>query len=65
MAWKSREQRYHGYKDDEIMLGLGIEDYASAGIDVVAGDLLQDLGYCDSERVENFPSVVSEGDGGG
>ena len=65
MAWKSAGQRYHGYVDDEIMLGLGIEDYASAGIDVVAGDLLQDLGYCDSERVESFPSAASEGDGGG
>ena len=51
--------------DDEIMLGLGIEDYASAGIDVVAGDLLQDLGYCDSEGVESFPGTTSEGDGGG
>ena len=37
------------------MMGLGIEDYASAGIDVVAADLLQDLGYCDSDRVDTFP----------
>ena len=46
MSWKSPGQRYHGYIDDEIFLAFGIEDSRSAGIDILAGDLLQDLGYC-------------------
>lgn len=46
MSWKTPRQRYHGYVDDEMFLAFGIEDSRSAGIDIVAGDLLQDLGYC-------------------
>jgi hypothetical protein len=48
MSWKTRGQMYHGYMDDEMFLGFGIEDSVSAGIDILASDLLQDLGYCSS-----------------
>ncbi|KAI1610035.1 hypothetical protein EDD36DRAFT_453677 [Exophiala viscosa] len=46
MSWKSPGQRYHGYIDDPLFLSFGIEDARSAAIDVVAGDLLKDLGLC-------------------
>ncbi|KAJ9612514.1 hypothetical protein H2200_004111 [Cladophialophora chaetospira] len=48
MSWKTHGQRYHGYIDDVVFIGFGIEDERSAGIDVVAGDLLRDLGLCSS-----------------
>ena len=54
MSWKSPGQRYHGYVDDEMFLAFGIEDSRSAGIDILAGDLLQDLGYCSSESDYSF-----------
>ncbi|KAI1618746.1 hypothetical protein EDD36DRAFT_450115 [Exophiala viscosa] len=46
MNWNLPGASYHGYIDDVIILGLGIEDERSGGIDVLAGDLLQDLAYC-------------------
>lgn len=46
MSWKEHGQRFHGYIDDVLFLGFGIEDSRTAAIDIVAGDLLQDLGYC-------------------
>jgi len=46
MSWKSHEQKYHGYLDDVVFLGFGVEDAQSAGIDVVVGDLLMDIGPC-------------------
>ncbi|KAH6680612.1 hypothetical protein B0J14DRAFT_614139 [Halenospora varia] len=46
MSWKSNRQKYHGYVDDVVFLGFGIEDSMTAGIDVVVGDLLMDLGHC-------------------
>jgi hypothetical protein len=46
MSWKSRNQTYHGYQDDTLFLAFGIEDEKSAGIDILAADLLQDLGLC-------------------
>jgi hypothetical protein len=46
MSWKTRGQKYHGYIDDVLFIGFGIEDMKTAGIDVVAGDLLMDLGLC-------------------
>ncbi|PGH07811.1 hypothetical protein GX51_01521 [Blastomyces parvus] len=48
MSWKAHGQRYHGYIDDVLFLGFGIEDSKTAGIDIVAGDLLLDLGLCSS-----------------
>ena len=46
MSWKTHGQRYHGYMDDPLFLAFGIEDSRPAVIDVTAGDLLQDLGFC-------------------
>ncbi|KAI1619612.1 hypothetical protein EDD37DRAFT_596863 [Exophiala viscosa] len=46
LSWKKHGLMYHGYLDDEVFLGFGIEDTRAGGIDVLAGDLLQDLAYC-------------------
>ena len=46
MSWKMRSQKYHGYLDDVLFVAFGIEDKDTAGIDVVAGDLLAGLGLC-------------------
>ncbi|ORY19032.1 hypothetical protein BCR34DRAFT_472682 [Clohesyomyces aquaticus] len=46
MNWKAHGQRYHGYVDDVLLLGFGIEDSQTAAIDILAGDLLQDVGIC-------------------
>lgn len=46
MSWKDKEQRYHGYLDDVLFIAFGIEDEATAAIDVLAGDLMLDLGHC-------------------
>ena len=59
MSWKRPGQRYHGYIDDEIFLAFGIEDSRSAGIDILAGDLLQDLGYCSTARESENESDFS------
>lgn len=46
MSWKTQGQKYHGYMDDVLFLGFGIEDERTAAIDISAGDLLRDLGMC-------------------
>ncbi|EXJ81883.1 hypothetical protein A1O1_07948 [Capronia coronata CBS 617.96] len=46
LTWRSHGQKYHGYIDDILFLGFGIEDSRPGAIDVVASDLLQDLGFC-------------------
>lgn len=46
MSWKTHGQKYHGYMDDVLFLGFGIEDSKTAAIDVLASDLLQDMGIC-------------------
>jgi hypothetical protein len=46
ISWKRHGQMYHGFIDDELFVGFGIEDTRSAGIDIVAGDLLRDMAYC-------------------
>lgn len=46
LSWRNQGQRYHGYADDVLFIAFGIEDERTAGIDVVAGDLLMDLGLC-------------------
>lgn len=48
ISWKSPTQKYDGYRDDVLFIGFGIEDEKTAGIDLVAGDLLKDLGPCSS-----------------
>jgi hypothetical protein len=45
--WKQQGQRYHGYLDDVVLMGFGIEDERSGVIDVLAADLLEGLGECD------------------
>ena len=46
MSWKTHGQSYHGYIDDPLFLAFGIEDSRPAAMDILAGDLLQDLGFC-------------------
>jgi len=46
MSWKDHGMKYHGYIDDVLFLAFGVEDADTGGIDVLAGDLLQDLGLC-------------------
>ncbi|KAE8353179.1 hypothetical protein BDV28DRAFT_133628 [Aspergillus coremiiformis] len=46
ISWKAQGQNYHGYLDDRLFIAFGREDEDTAGIDIVAGDLLQDLGLC-------------------
>jgi hypothetical protein len=46
VSWKTHGQRYHGYLDDPLFLGFGIEDTRAGVIDILAEDLFQDLGYC-------------------
>ncbi|KAK5105747.1 hypothetical protein LTR62_002183 [Meristemomyces frigidus] len=48
ISWKGHDQKYHGYVDDVLLLAFGIEDARSGGIDVKAGDLLQDIAFCSS-----------------
>ena len=47
ISWKSRERRYGGFLDDEVFIAFGIEDENAGGIDVLASELLGDLGLCD------------------
>jgi hypothetical protein len=46
ISWRTHGQKYHGYIDDPLFLAFGIEDSRSAIMDVLAGDLLQDLALC-------------------
>lgn len=46
MSWKSQGLTYHGYADDKLFLAFGIEDQQTAAIDIIADDLMQDLGPC-------------------
>ena len=48
ISWKAHGQKYHGYIDDVMFVNVGIEDVKTAGIDVLAGDLLTDIGLCSS-----------------
>lgn len=45
--WRDRGRRHKGYLDDVVMLGFGIEDHGSGGMDVVVGDLIGGFGRCD------------------
>lgn len=46
ITWKSFSNKYHGYLDDELFIGFGIEDRASGGIDIAAEQLMSGLGLC-------------------
>jgi hypothetical protein len=44
--WKEKAVKWRGHVDDVVLLGFGIEDERTAGIDVKVADLLLDLGVC-------------------
>ncbi|KAL3421580.1 hypothetical protein PVAG01_08026 [Phlyctema vagabunda] len=46
MSWMKQGMMYHGFLDDVLFLAFGIEDKGTGGIDIVAGELLRDLGVC-------------------
>lgn len=46
MTWKLHTQKYHGYIDDLLFLGFGIEESHPGALDITAGELLQDLAFC-------------------
>ncbi|QIW97684.1 hypothetical protein AMS68_003202 [Peltaster fructicola] len=46
ISWKNVKQTYHGYVDDVLFIGFGVEDTQAGAIDVLASDILQDLGFC-------------------
>lgn len=46
ISWRTHGQKYHGHVDDPLLMAFGIEDTRAAGIDILAGDLLQDLAFC-------------------
>ena len=46
MSWKTHGQKYHGYMDDPLFLGIGVEESRGAALDVIASDLFQDLAFC-------------------
>lgn len=46
ISWKQKGMKYHGFIDDLLLIGFGVEDKHAGGIDVVAGDLFTDLGSC-------------------
>jgi hypothetical protein len=46
VSWKTHGQKYHGYLDDPLFLGFGIEDSRAGIMDILADDLFQDLGFC-------------------
>ncbi|RMD40846.1 hypothetical protein DV735_g4262, partial [Chaetothyriales sp. CBS 134920] len=47
MSWKSQGLTYHGFLDDTLFLTFGIEDKRAGIMDVMVGDLIADLAYCD------------------
>lgn len=44
--WKERGVNWRGNVDDIVIIGFGIEDERTGGVDVRVGDLLQDLSFC-------------------
>ena len=50
ISWKSQGMKYHGFLDDRLFVAFGIEDESAAAIEVLAGDLLSDLGLCREGR---------------
>ncbi|KAJ0422720.1 hypothetical protein BJY00DRAFT_310735 [Aspergillus carlsbadensis] len=46
ISWKAHGQGYHGYSDDVLFIGFGIEDSATGVIDVRAGDLVDGIELC-------------------
>jgi hypothetical protein len=53
ISWKDKTQTYHGFVDDIIHVAFGIEGKMTGVVDVVAGDLLEDLGLCSSLEIRS------------
>ncbi|QIW98344.1 hypothetical protein AMS68_003862 [Peltaster fructicola] len=51
IAWKEHGMKYHGYLDDILLIGFGIEDKESGGLDIRAADLFKDIVTCDGSPV--------------
>ncbi|KAL6249282.1 hypothetical protein RBB50_004345 [Rhinocladiella similis] len=49
ISWMSSSQTYHGYQDDILFVSFGIEDERSGGIDILARDVLEDIGLCNTD----------------
>jgi hypothetical protein len=47
MSWNDKQRRYSGFLDDVIFIAFGIEDERAGAINVLANDLLADLGSCE------------------
>jgi hypothetical protein len=47
LNWRDKGRGYHGFLDDVVMLGFGVEDSRTAGMDVLAGSLVEALSFCD------------------
>jgi hypothetical protein len=47
MSWKQHGSRYHGYLDDEMFIGFGVEDERPAAVDLLASSLVEGIGLCD------------------
>ncbi|KAL2869151.1 uncharacterized protein BJX67DRAFT_379625 [Aspergillus lucknowensis] len=47
ISWKAHGQGYHGFVDDVLFIGFGVEDSATGVIDVLAGDLVDGLALCE------------------
>ena len=54
--WRDRGVNYHGYLDDVVMLGFGVEDKHAGGMDVLAADLVSEMGLC-AEEEDEFEEV--------
>ncbi|ODH36263.1 hypothetical protein ACO22_02787 [Paracoccidioides brasiliensis] len=54
--------RYHGYIDNVLIIGFGIEDFKTAGIDVVASNILLDLGICSPSFSRDAPEMDARND---
>lgn len=46
ISWKAHAQRYHGFLDDVLFIGFGIEDAATGITDILAGDLVDGIALC-------------------
>lgn len=64
ITWKDPGLKYHGYLDDVMFLGFGIEDKHAGAIDVLAGDVLKDMGLCKESSTSSGSSHASSGSEG-
>ncbi|KAF2150132.1 hypothetical protein K461DRAFT_230129 [Myriangium duriaei CBS 260.36] len=48
--WKKAGNNYHGFLDDVLMVGFGVEDKSAGAIDVTAEDLIGKLSLCSNVK---------------